>query len=385
IQALRGYNVNYGDPDLKFPQVWKNNIAVDKRLGNGIVATVEFIYNKNINALHYIDVNMKAPSAKFPAGTDNRDIYPALDLSGSAATNARFINPGISNVFVLTNNSAGSSHSLTAKLEKPITKNWGGLIGYTYAKATDLSSVSSTVNANTPSIYGVNYLRAGFSDNDLRHRFVGNLSYRLLYGKGVGGGTTITLGIVSASGSKLSYIASNDMNGDGQINDLIYVPTAGSAINFENYTTSGVTFTAQQQQAAFESYIVSHPYLSKRRGNYAERNGAALPWLTRADLSVEQDFIIKIGRQKKANIFRFRADILNVGNLINKDWGVGNVSTTTQPLNYRGRNAQGQPIYRLATQVVGGQTVLLRDAFVKSRTIDDVYQVQLGIRYIFNN
>jgi hypothetical protein len=69
--------------------------------------------------------------------------------------------------------------------------------------------------------------------------------------------------------------------------------------------------------------------------------------------------------------------------MINEDWGVGNVSTTAQPLNYRGRT-NGEPRYRLATQVVNGQTVLLKDAFVKSRTIDDVYQVQLGIRYIFN-
>ncbi len=386
INALRGYNVNYGDPNLKFPQTWKSNVAVDQKLPFAdIIATVEFIYNKNINALHYEDVNMKAPSGKLASGADNRDIYPALDLTGSAATNARFINPGIGNVFVLTNNSEGYSYSFTGKLEKPITKNWGGLLAYTYAKSTDLAFVASTVNANVPSIYGLNYLRNGFSDNDLRHRFIGNISYRILYGNKIGGGTTVTLGVVSASGTKLSYTASNDMNGDGQINDLIYVPANGSNLVFQDYTTSGNTFTAAQQQAAFNAYINNHPYLKDRRGNYAERNGAPLPWLTRFDFSVEQDFIIKIGKSKKANIFRFRADILNFGNLINKNWGVGNVSTTTQPLNYRGRNAQGEPIYRLATQVVSGQTILLRDAFVKSLTIDDVYQVQLGIRYIFNN
>jgi hypothetical protein len=39
----------------------------------------------------------------------------------------------------------------------------------------------------------------------------------------------------------------------------------------------------------------------------------------------------------------------------------------------------------LATQVVDGATVLLQDAFVDSKTLNDVYQIQLGVRYIFNN
>jgi hypothetical protein len=385
VTALRGYNVNYGDPDLKFPQTWKTNLAIDKRIGTrGLVATLEAIYNKNINALNYIDVNMKGPSGKFTAGSDPRDIYPALDLSGAAATAARFYNSGVGNVFVLTNNSEGYSFSLTGKLEKPITKNWGGLLGYTYGVATDLTFVASTVNANTPTSTGVNYLENDFSDNDLRHRFVGALSYRLNYGKNIfGGATTFTLGLVSSSGTKLSYNASNDMNGDGQINDLIYVPATGKNLLFETYTTGGVTFTQQQQEAAFNAYIDNHPYLKERRGQFAERNGGELPWLTRLDLSVEQDFIVRLGKNKTPNTFRFRADILNFGNMLNNDWGVGNVTTTTQPLNYRGRT-NGEPRYRLATQVVNGQTVLLKDAFVKSRTIDDVYQVQLGIRYIFN-
>lgn len=393
ITALRGYNINYGDPDLKFPQTWKSNIAIDHKLPFAeLIGTIEFIYNKNINALNYVDVNMNSPSGKLASGDDKRDIYPALDLSGSAATQARFINPGVGNVFVLTNNNKGYSYSATVKVEKPITKRWGGLVAYTYAKSTDLAFVASTVNANVPSIYGINYTRNAISDNDLRHRVMANVSYRILYGNKIGGGTTISLGMISTPGvpsgtftNRLSYTASNDMNGDGQINDLIYIPAQGKNLIFQEYTTSGITFTADQQSAAFNAYIDNHPYLKDRRGQYAERNGGSYPWLTRFDFSAEQDFIVKVGKTKKANIFRFRVDVLNFGNLINDKWGVGNVSTTTQPLNYRGRNAQGEPIYRLATQVVNGQTVLLRDAFINSLTIDDVYQIQLGIRYIFNN
>lgn len=386
VSALRGYNINYGDPNLRFPQIWKTNIAVDQKLPfMGLIATAEFIYNKNVNALHYVDANARPSSGVMAGGDDKRAIFPALDLSGSAASAARFYNSGIGNAFVLVNNNVGSSYSLTGKLEKPTTKNWGGMIGYTLARATDLSSVGSTVNVNTPTIFGNNNLVGGFSDNDLRHRFVGFVNYTLGYGKKIGGATTFSLGVVSSSGFKLSYIASNDMNGDGQINDLLYIPAEGRNLVFQDFSSGGVTFTALDQQVAFKNYVNNHPYLNERKGQYAERNAAQLPWLTRLDFAIEQDLIVLTGKKGKANTIRFRADFMNVGNLINNKWGVGNLSTTTQPLNYRGRTASGEPIYRLATQVVDGKTVLLRDAFVKSRTLDDVYQIQLGIRYIFNN
>jgi hypothetical protein len=385
ISALRGYNLNYSDPNLRFPQIWKSNIAVDQKLPFwGVIGTLEAIYNKNINMLNYEDVNLKTPSGRFQ-GPDTREIYPALDLSGATATNARFLNPGIGNAFVLRNNNVGYSYSLTAKLEKPVTKNFGGVLAYTYAKATDLSSVASTVNASTPSIYGVNFLRQGFSDNDLRHRFMGYVNYRFDYGKKTGGATTLSLGMVSASGFKLSYTYSSDVNGDGQFNDLIYVPRKDENMVFQEFSAGLTTYSSATQLAAYNSYIDRHPYLKNRRGQYAERNGAAVPWLTRLDFAVEQDFFVSTGKQGKKNTIRFRADFMNFGNLLKNNWGVSRISTTPQPLNYRGRTATGEPIYRLATQVVNGNTILLRDAFVNSRTLNDVYQVQLGVRYIFNN
>lgn len=377
VTKLSGYNVNATDRNFKFPQVWKSDLAVDQVLPwGGLVATVEAIYNKSMHALYYFDANMQNATGTF-SGDDNRNVY---------SSSARYINSQIGGVYMLSNTNKGYSYSFTGKVEKPITRAWGGMVGYTYAKAKDIYAAGlSTVSVNTPSIEGVNYIGLGYSDNDLRHRFVGTVSYRVTYGGEFGGATTFTLGAVSASGAKISYTTSNDMNGDGQYNDLIYIPKKGAGLNFVDLTTGGKTFTAAAEQAAFDAFVDNNKYLSGRRGQYAERNGGAYPWLTRMDFSVEQDIYVKVGKDRKRNIIRFRADILNVGNLLNNKWGVGNSITTSQPLTYAGLNASGQPTYRLATQVINGQTQLLQSSFIKSRTISDVYQIQLGVRYIFGN
>ena len=45
------YELALTDPDFKFPQVWRNNVAVDQRLPWGLVGTGEFIYSKDINGI----------------------------------------------------------------------------------------------------------------------------------------------------------------------------------------------------------------------------------------------------------------------------------------------------------------------------------------------
>ena len=395
ITKLPPYVINASKEDLKYPSLWKSNLAIDQKLPLGLVFTVEGIYNQVLQGLRYIDANLKGPD-RVLKGSDTRGRFPASGVasSGSGANNtvniARFINPTISNAFVLANTTEGYAYSFTAKLEKPAVNGFGGMIGYTYAKATDLQSVGSTVQANAPTVGGQNFLEASYSDNDLRHRFVGFLNYRLNYGGKFGGATEITLGAVAASGSKVNYTYGNDLNGDGQINDLIYVRNNATELTFSNLTVgSGAnakTFTAAEQQTAFNAFIASDEYLNSRRGQYAERNGGYLPWLTRLDLTVMQEVYIKIGEKK--NTLQFRADILNFGNMLNDAWGVGNQLTsgsfgTANPLTVAAVAADGTPSFRMATRVVNGQTILLDTPFVKTINVNNVWQAQLGVRYYF--
>lgn len=383
--APTGYVVNASDSELRYPMVWKSNLAIDYKLPFGIIATLEAIHNKNVQALRYIDANLNVPVAKF-SGPDTRDRF-------NTPGNPRFINSQVSNVFVLKNTSKGYSYTLTAKLERPAINGLGGMLAYTYGMAQDMQSVGSTVQANMPTVVGQNYLGTSFADNDLRHRIIGFVNYRKEYGGQYGGATTVTLGSTANSGPKLSYIFSNDMNGDGQNNDLIFVPNNASELAFSNLTVgSGAnarTFSAAEQQAAFNDWIEGDEYLSSRRGQYAERNGQALPWLTRFDFTVAQDFFVKVGEKGKKNTFTIRFDILNVGNLLNDKWGVGYTSVTNTPLTLASTNTAGVPSYRFATQTVNNpdgtsSVVLARDRFVRGINVNNAWQGQLTLRYTFN-
>lgn len=391
------FDIAATDDAYKFPQVWKNNLGIDQKLPLGLIASVELMYNRNVNAVKYFDANFEPATAKF-SGPDTRPRFPASGLSSGQDAAVR-INDNVSRAAVMTTTNEGWYQALTLKLEYPNKKGLYGMVAHTFSQAKDLMSAGSIASGSwtgTRSIRGNNDLDLAFADQDAPGRTVGLLGYRFEYGGDFGGATAITLGYVgerrgfngNINSSRFSYYVSGDMNGDRiNNNDVIFVPNKASELTFATLTIgtapNQTVFTPEQQQAAYDAFIEQDEYLKTRRGQYAERNGVLFPILHRFDLSVTQEFSLKIGG--KRNTIQFRADILNAANLFNSEWGLGNNFVTDRPLVFAGVDANGVPSYRMNTQkLADGKTVLLQDSFVKSKTQFDTWAAQFGIRYIFN-
>ena len=84
--------------------------------------------------------------------------------------------------------------------------------------------------------------------------------------------------------------------------------------------------------------------------------------------------------------YQLSIDILNVGNLLNSDWGVVQVPTNVQPLGVRFPDANPDPaVYQAdyTQQPIYSFDSELKETFSADSSLLSRWQMQLGLRYIF--
>jgi outer membrane receptor for ferrienterochelin and colicin len=381
------YELAITDPDFKFPQTWRSNIGLDRRLPWGIVGTAEFIYNKDVNGVYYINANLPGAQSAF-VGPDNRPRWtgPACIAAGNVGGCSNRINsePGniVQNAIVLKNSNEGRSWNAAFSGRKLYR---GGFVqaAYSYGEAktiVDPSTIASGSWQNNQIPSDPNNPPLAFAPTSPGHRFFTTASYTSNWFKF--GSTTVSVFFEARTINNTSYTFSGDLNGDtGTNNDLIYIHRDISEMNFAQFTVAatGRTFTPAEQAQAWEAYIAQDPYLSERRGQYAERNAVFLPFVRRLDFSVAQDLFTNLGGRRHS--VQFRVDALNFGNLLNSNWGVGQRLVSNQPLTNPGVDAQGRATYRL--RLINNQLLTAR-SYETTTFESDVYRIKFSVRYTFN-
>ncbi len=358
------------DPDFKMPQVWKSSIAVDYQfpVSFPLNATAEFMYTKNVNAVILDNYNVNTTDTenweRFN-GADNRLIYP---------DNFTYYSD-IDDACILTNTHKGYGYTFNLTLNATPMRNLDLMASYTRTESKEVSGMpgSNATSAwtNLVTVNGPNLATVQRSQYVIPDRLIASVNYTAEHAK-PGFDTHFNLFYTGYSPYGNSFMYTNDMNGDGIAYDLMYIPKDDSEIQFVD----------EADRADFWAFVNQDSYLRSHKGEYAEAYAARAPWVHRFDLSIVQDFSIKIG--KTTNKLQLSLDIMNIGNLFNSKWGVTKTMANCNNgriLRYEGRGENNVPIFSLYRDADGNAPT---ETYSYNHDYDECWRLQVGVRYIFN-
>jgi hypothetical protein len=355
------------DKNFRMPQVWKSSAAVDYKVPVDfpLSVTAEGIFTKNINAVMLDNYAVKDPDASWTkfAGPDNRYIFPS-----------DFLYNTVRDASVLTNTSEGYGYTLNLSVNAEPVQNLDLMVSYTKTEMKEVSGMPGS-NANSawiglPTVNGPNNATVQRSQYVVPNKVIGSVSYKIPY---LNNHMASTFGLFYSGFTPYgnSFMYSNDMNGDGVTNDLIYIPKS----------RGDVAFVSAADEDAFFAFMEQDKYLSKHKGEYAEAYSARAPWVNRIDFRFVQDFSIKAGTSN--NTLQLSVDVLNFGNLLNSEWGVYKnmaVSKYGAILRYEGRDEGNVPTYSM----VKVDDAYPTESYSTYLSLSQVWSLQIGLRYIFN-
>lgn len=388
--SIPASNVDFLSSDLRMPAVWKASFAFDHETPFwGAVVSAELLLTQTEHGIFYRHLNLGEATR---LGPDGRPLYWAAGgyntacwqangtpnttgvCAGANGNRARALsNASFNNVLLAENTSKGSAENLTLSLSRARQDDpWSWSVAYNYSDAREVSPLTSSV-ANSSwagrAVFDPNEEVAARSPYVVRDRFVATLGYRaFLFSDNA---TDFGLFYEGRKGKPYSWTFNNDANGDALGgNDLMYIPRAPGS--------GEVVFRGGAAEEAVFWQIVRDNGLDRFAGTVVDRYTDYSPWTNSFDVRVSQQLPGFMDGHKTEIVL----DILNVGNLINKDWGrideIGfqpNGAQARSFVNYAGIDAQGRYIYSLSNE--------LEDFGTRQNRGESQWAAQITLRYRF--
>ena len=304
-------SVNAIDPNFKIPSQWRATLSGTYRadlgpLGDGWNFSVDGFYSKVRQQVLISDIRSVALTGVGSTTPDGRQRYV-----GKLGNNDN------GQDLLLTNTDKGRSIVAVARFDK--AWDFGLSIGGSFAYQ-DVKDQSPLTSSQASSLYGnsanfdPNLPALGTSNDEVKYSFKYNLSFDHAFFRNAR--TRIDLFGETRIGSPYSYTFQDLAGGrNGAFG------TAGTASRYLFYVPTGVndplvTYDSAATRDRVEA-IVAGSELRNYRGKVAPRNAFNSKWFTKLDLHVEQEIPTFLG-DSKVSVF---ADIENVLNLLNSDWG----------------------------------------------------------------
>lgn len=380
--------------DTKFPRVLRANLAYDRRINEDLLFTIEGIYNRGINDYFIVNRNLGNNGVGESVTTDDQGRVLYGNTNGTDGYGIpNYYRPdvygtGSVGVFELLNTNNNYSYNVTASLQKLIGEDLRLTGAYTYSKAKDVQSFTSS---RATSNWRFGRMNAGdqLVDNattssfDRTHKVTLSGTYTLPFSEDFP--TDISLIYIGNSGLPFTYISGGfsgrgDLNADGIVfNDPLYV------INGPN--DPGMKWSSPEDAQAYDALIAAQPCLADQRGQITERNVCRNPWQNFLDMSISQGFPEFSGGQR----IKLELGVYNVLNLLNSDWGViktagGGVFDSHAIAFVSGQDdVTGDPEFvYLGPEANPDEGITLKDALYDANGDPrSSWQLQLQLRYEF--
>ena len=314
------------DPDFRIPSQWRIASSIDYVANLGFLGDewrfgADVIWSRVKDGIQYTDLRSvrNVVNATLP---DGRPRYQQLaGLVGGFS-----VNPDL----LLTNDSRGYSWNIVARVDKRWSSGVFFNAAYTFQRAKDTNSGTSSVAASN---YGQtaaadpNFSAYGTSIYQVDDAYRINVGIdRKIFGDN---NTRIELFFNSRAGQRFSYTFADTTPNRSAVfgtvgtnnRYLMYVPVVGGDPRVSYLTSSilnsagtAVSVTGIDQQGFLN--FIQNSELNAYQGQIAPKNIGRSPRFNKLDLSVRQEIPFVFGG--KMEVF---ADIENVLNLINSDWG----------------------------------------------------------------
>ena len=391
-----GARINTIDPNFKNPKYLKATLGYDHASRrNGVVGTIEGLYSRSQNNAFYR--NLVSPANPVAQDSHGRQIYGTFTRRAQRrVTRARARRSSTSRTRRATTRGASRASS-RSRSRTTSTARWPTRIRVSRDVVSVTSSTAGSNYRYQRDVSGrlddqrcqVEVRPAASHHRDGTYRFPTFTDVSVIY--------------TGNSGSPYDYVygsnggTTGDLNADGQSqNDLMYVPTNATmrTRSCSPATTARVRGSRRRRQAAAmaersRTSSRATPCLNKARGTIMTRNACRNPvgqpvrHLARA-----------VARQARWQAFeniQVRLDVINFGNLLNKNWGAqafsdqgstcGQICSATIVLVHTGN--------KLPTGVTTSpqaQGIYTFDPAYKAFNADNAssnYRMQLSMRYSF--
>lgn len=357
--------INSVSENFEVPSTFKANLNYNKYLTDRIRLGLNVLYTRTFDNYVYLERNLvDQPFFRLENEGDRGVFVPAATITGRGQTdwlNSRK-SENLGRVLELNSNAIAYQYAIVFDIGTRLGKDGYLNASYTYNQSKDNSSYNCCV-ANTstflPVVDDSRVLNWGYSDFHFKDKIVVNGATPTWKGFMLGAS------LIGYGGSRYSFLVTNgSLQGDFPLNNaLAFVFDPNDPKTPENIR-AGINGILEDPNTS-ES---TKKYLRESFGKVAERNGGVNPFAATIDLRILKS--IKTFRKQSLEV---SADIFNLANLLNKEWGVdNNLGRSRNLYNIQGFDqSRGEYIYRVESGVgakpINGTT----------------WRVQLGLRYAF--